>query len=144
MGDTGSQFLGVLLAALAIIFFWNGQYSGAGSSHTMQLTLVAMAFCLPIIDTTTVFIKRIFKGTSPFIGGRDHTTHHLSYLGLTDRQVAWIFIVLTGFSVALTIFISVFIAEWQTVHMLFFGTYLMLLFLFLFIVAVFTKAEKNQ
>ncbi len=143
MGDTGSQFLGILLAALAIIFFWNGQYVTGEKNQVMQLTIVAIAFYLPLIDTTTVFIKRISKGTSPFIGGKDHTTHHLSYLGFTDRQVALIFTGLSAFSFIFTILINIFITSWSTIHYVFFGSYLLVIFLFLFIIAFRTKADKD-
>ncbi len=42
---------------------------------------------MPVMDTLTVFIHRLRRGQSPFVGGKDHTTHHLAYLGLSDRQV---------------------------------------------------------
>jgi UDP-GlcNAc:undecaprenyl-phosphate GlcNAc-1-phosphate transferase len=43
-------------------------------------------FTIPIFDTTTVFIHRILRGQSPFIGGRDHLSHHLVYRGLKEWQ----------------------------------------------------------
>jgi hypothetical protein len=58
-----------------------------------------LVFIVPIIDTTTVTINRLLKGKSPFVGGRDHTTHHLSYLGLSDKQVAKVFLGLSFLSV---------------------------------------------
>jgi UDP-GlcNAc:undecaprenyl-phosphate/decaprenyl-phosphate GlcNAc-1-phosphate transferase len=136
MGDTGSQFLGVLLAAMAIIFFWNGWGNNAtGRNEFMHIILVATAFSLPLTDTTTVFIKRIARKSSPFVGGKDHTTHHLSYLGLTDRQVALVFAGLSIFSVVFTIAISVFIPVWKTIHIIVFGAYLLVLFISLFWIA---------
>lgn len=143
MGDTGSQFLGVLLAALGILFLWNGQYIHGEKNQFMQLIMVGIAFGLPITDTTTVFFKRLYRRQNPFVGGRDHTTHHLSYLGLTDRQVALIFLVLSALSVVLTVSIAVYIWVWKPMHVLLFGTYLLALFLFLFIVAVRTKPDRN-
>ncbi|MFO8066998.1 MAG: MraY family glycosyltransferase [Bacteroidales bacterium] len=95
MGDTGSMFIGVFLAAMGIIFFWNGKNFEGTSSSWIQITGVLMAFALPIIDTSTVFIKRILKGGSPFVGGKDHTTHHIGYLGLKDDKVAIVFIMLS-------------------------------------------------
>jgi len=50
-----------------------------------------MAFLLPITDTTTVFIRRIARGQSPFVGGKDHTTHQLAFLGVPDWGVSSIF-----------------------------------------------------
>jgi len=91
MGDTGTQFLGLFLASIGISYFWNGQDAFGQSDSLKQFTQVVLVFALPIIDTSTVFIKRIAKGSSPFVGGKDHTTHHLSYIGFSDRQVALIF-----------------------------------------------------
>ncbi len=89
MGDNGSQFLGALLAIIGIQVFWN---SPQMPNHTAlyPFLLAFMAFIIPISDTTAVTINRLFRGKSPFIGGRDHTTHHLSYLGLSDKKIAWV------------------------------------------------------
>lgn len=87
MGDTGSQFLGAALAAFSIIILWNHP-STSEASPLAQLMLPLLAFLVPICDTTTVFINRIAQGKSPFVGGKDHTTHHLSYRGLKERQIA--------------------------------------------------------
>ncbi len=107
MGDNGSQFLGALLAIIGIQVFWNGSQM---SSHPVlyPFLLAFMAFIIPISDTTTVTINRLLRGKSPFIGGRDHTTHHLSYLGLSDKIVARIFMLINllfvGFSTYIILF----------------------------------------
>lgn len=99
MGDTGSQFLGVLLAALSIKLLWQFRDVGASRLQVQQFLLPLMAFIMPIIDTTTVFIRRIARGQSPFKGGTDHTTHHLAYLGISVRMVAMVFIILSLVSI---------------------------------------------
>lgn len=91
MGDTGSQFLGIFLAAVGIICFWNTPFDRIVQMQSKQLVFSVILFLIPIVDTTTVTINRLMKGKSPFVGGRDHTTHHLSYLGLSDRQVVLVF-----------------------------------------------------
>ncbi len=91
MGDTGSQFLGIFLAAVGIMCFWNTPFDQIVQMQSKQLVFSVILFLIPIVDTTTVTINRLMKGKSPFVGGRDHTTHHLSYLGLSDRQVVLVF-----------------------------------------------------
>ena len=89
MGDTGSQFLGVFLASTSILFFWN--FKDEGSSEWIQLkqfVVPMLLFIVPLIDTTTVTIRRLMRKQSPFVGGKDHITHHLAYLGLSDKLVA--------------------------------------------------------
>lgn len=92
MGDTGSQFLGVVLSAFSILFLWQVHEKNlADFIQFKQFVLPLVAFILPITDTLTVFIRRMALGKSPFMGGKDHTTHHLAYFGMTDRQVALTF-----------------------------------------------------
>ncbi len=92
MGDNGSMFLGALLAILGILFVWNIPSSNFEHPGFTPLLLVALTYLVPITDTTTVSINRLLKGNSPFVGGKDHTTHHISYLGLGDRWVAIVLI----------------------------------------------------
>lgn len=125
MGDTGSQFLGIFLAAMGIIYFWNDPYSIAQPPATGKLFASAvMTFILPIIDTTVVVFNRLSKGNSPFIGGKDHTTHSLAYLGLSDRQVALVFIALAICSFSLNLMIEKFYSpDWTHSNTLFFALY---------------------
>lgn len=89
MGDSGSQFLGALLGSMGIILFWNLEpVSTIKPTYSVQILIPLLAFIVPIADTTTVVINRVRKGQSPFIGGKDHTTHNLARIGLKDVQVA--------------------------------------------------------
>lgn len=133
MGDTGSQFLGVFLAAMGIIYFWNNKEFGSETEVTSKQVIIAvLAFIIPIIDTTTVTINRILRGHSPFIGGKDHTTHHLSYLGLSDKQVALVFGILSMLSFFLIFIAAKFINSWSFYHFLAFTAYALILFIILF------------
>ena len=134
MGDTGSQFLGVFLSAMGIIYFWNDPYSNHHEPATGKLFVSAlMTFILPILDTTVVVINRISKGNSPFIGGKDHTSHSLAYLGLSDKQVAFVFIALAFCSLSLNLMIEKFLSfEWKQSYTLFFVFYFILLLAFFF------------
>lgn len=136
MGDTGSQFLGVLLSAIGIEFLWNGSFLPENTPSEVLILSVAIVFALPVIDTTTVFIKRISKGNSPFVGGKDHTTHHISYLGVSDAAVAVIYLLLSAFSVFLYYLILLFASTWRFGHTLFFAGYFIILFLVLFFIAI--------
>ncbi len=141
MGDTGSQFLGVLLAALGVNSLWNGVAFGGESTALMRFLAVAIVFALPIIDTTTVFIKRIARGQSPFVGGKDHTTHHISYLGFSDGNVAIIFAVLSVISVVLGLLVMNFLESWKIYYYILFGAYFVALFAVLFTIANLNKAK---
>lgn len=133
MGDTGSQFLGVFLAFVGIRFFWNAPSLQGNWEPARQVVSAVIVFLVPIVDTTVVTISRIAKGRSPFVGGRDHTTHHLSYAGFSDGQVALIFIGLSLLHVFLTFVMFRYIPVWQNLHTIIFVSYAVLLFLTLFI-----------
>lgn len=101
MGDTGSQFLGVILGYVGIHYCWNVGIDPETSQGWYSLAALLTVFILPLSDTITVTINRIRRGQSPFIGGKDHTTHHLSYRGYSDTQVAKIFVFVGAMSVLL-------------------------------------------
>jgi UDP-GlcNAc:undecaprenyl-phosphate/decaprenyl-phosphate GlcNAc-1-phosphate transferase len=143
MGDTGSQFLGVFLAALGITYFWNNKGISGDEIPTKQIIITLLAFIIPIIDTTTVTINRLRKGIPPYIGGKDHTTHHLSYMGLTDRQVAIFFACLSFISLIFIYFVIHFIENWNYFHFGMFIVYFLLVFIFLYGTTQTKKAKEK-
>lgn len=100
MGDTGSQFLGLFLAVMGIDNCWNNptgpHYNGF---PIVNIVLVALVFLLPLTDTFTVVVNRTRRGQSPFIGGKDHTTHFLFFRGLTEKRIVILFFLLGGIAV---------------------------------------------
>ncbi len=108
MGDTGSQFLGVFLAYISILFLWKFKADTKEIIQVKQFIIPILAFIIPIIDTTTVFIRRMSRGQSPFKGGVDHTTHHFAYLGLKVPYIGIIFFLINTFSlVIIAILVSI-------------------------------------
>jgi UDP-GlcNAc:undecaprenyl-phosphate GlcNAc-1-phosphate transferase len=148
MGDTGTMFLGVFLATFGILFFWNFKQSSTQDliPAGIRFLSVITIFALPIIDTSTVFIKRLFiQKKSPFIGGKDHTTHHLSYLGLSDRMVAVVFILLSALCSSLGLLILWLSKDWKSYYYVAFGLFFVVLFTTLFTIAnMNTKVTKNE
>jgi len=116
MGDTGSQFLGVFLAWIGIMFFWNSKDVDHQPIQTKQILTAILVFIAPIADTATVSVNRILAGKSPFVGGRDHTTHNLVYNGFTERQVAAFFAALTCAMVLITVNFIFFVHNWTVSH----------------------------
>ncbi|HET9746329.1 MAG TPA: MraY family glycosyltransferase [Chitinophagaceae bacterium] len=103
MGDTGSQFLGVFLASTSILFFWQFNEGNQGLLQVKPFVLPALFFIIPIIDTTTVTVRRLLRGQSPFVGGKDHITHHLAYLGLKESTIVLVLLGTTLISFPLAI-----------------------------------------
>lgn len=139
MGDTGSQFLGVFLAAISIYFFWNG-HKGSYVSAPSKLIVPILMFLPSIVDTTVVVINRLARKQSPFVGGKDHTTHHLSFLGLGDRTVAILFLVLSLVSVSIGLVVME-IEEWKLSTIILTVSYCLVVFVTMFTI---TKVSKNN
>jgi UDP-GlcNAc:undecaprenyl-phosphate GlcNAc-1-phosphate transferase len=82
MGDAGSMMLGFLLAATAIL------HTASSAANVGLAVLAPLAvLALPIFDTALVTTSRRLAGRPISQGGRDHTSHRLAALGLTDRGV---------------------------------------------------------
>lgn len=143
MGDNGSQFLGAILAWVGIMFFWNAvpvadfQYG----FNTKQALIVAMAFIVPLTDTTTVTINRLLKKKSPFVGGRDHTTHHLFYLGLSVRGVGIVLFSLNTIGVFLALWLINKGSNFDYSKLWILFIYPIAVFLFLYLNTKFTKPK---
>jgi UDP-GlcNAc:undecaprenyl-phosphate GlcNAc-1-phosphate transferase len=81
MGDSGSQVLGFLLAALGILSSWK---AAGATATTVLLPLLILA--VPILDTTLVTIVRMIERRPVTQGGKDHTSHRLVYYGLSETR----------------------------------------------------------
>ena len=105
MGDTGSQFLGVFLAACGIEYFWGYRDDTAELIQLKQFVIPMLMFIVPLIDTITVTIRRLMRKQSPFVGGKDHITHMLFYFGFKERMVASILIFISLLSIPISVLI---------------------------------------
>lgn len=80
MGDTGSLFIGFILAALGIKLRFDGP-----TVITWMIPVIVLG--VPIFDTTLVSISRLRRGKNPLTTpGKDHISHRLVQLGLTQRE----------------------------------------------------------
>ena len=81
MGDTGSLFLGFLLAALAIKLRFPDNFA------VVTWMVPVMALGVPILDTSLVFVSRLRRGKNPLTTpGKDHLSHRLVGIGLTQKE----------------------------------------------------------
>ena len=138
----GKRDFGVFLAIISIKYMWNGtSYSGETNQY-QQVATVVMAFILPIIDTTCVVINRIARKQSPFVGGKDHTTHHLSYLGLNDGRVGFVYLAISALSLIICFASFRYIENWNWIQTLIFGLYFLFLFVIMFYITQQNKGKR--
>ncbi len=78
MGDSGSMFLGFTLAVLSIM-------GGA------KLAMALMVLGVPILDVALVIINRIRRGQSPLHYDKTHLHYRLMAMGLSVKQICYLF-----------------------------------------------------
>ncbi|MFZ1702585.1 MAG: hypothetical protein WBO10_03105 [Pyrinomonadaceae bacterium] len=81
MGDCGSMFIGFLLSGSVLL----NQVGGRSRGIVAILAVPVLILFVPIFDTTFVTVLRKLWGRKASQGGRDHTSHRLVALGLSER-----------------------------------------------------------
>ncbi len=81
MGDTGSLFIGMMVGGLNVI----GPFPYSRGTVAVLL-LPVLLLLVPLFDTAFVTVARTLAGVSVAQGGRDHTSHRLVALGLSERS----------------------------------------------------------
>lgn len=92
MGDCGSMFIGFLLSGSVLL----NQVGGRSRGIVAILAVPVLILFVPIFDTTFVTVLRKLWGRKASQGGRDHTSHRLVALGLSERTAV---LMLYGFAV---------------------------------------------
>jgi UDP-GlcNAc:undecaprenyl-phosphate GlcNAc-1-phosphate transferase len=85
MGDCGSMFIGFFLASTALM----SATGGRSRSFLPVLAVPILILFIPIFDTTFVTVLRKLSGRAASQGGRDHTSHRLVALGMSERRAVW-------------------------------------------------------
>lgn len=89
MGDTGSTFLGFMLATLSIQGVFK---SYAVISFAVPLIMLG----LPLFDASFAMIRRIAHGQSPMVADRGHLHHRLVDMGFSQKQTVFILYAISG------------------------------------------------
>lgn len=101
MGDSGSLFLGFLLAAVGI------KLRFPANAPVITWMVPVLVLGLPIFDTTLVVVSRLRRGLNPLTAsGRDHLSHRLVLLGYTPREAVLICYLAAGALGVLAIFVT--------------------------------------
>jgi UDP-GlcNAc:undecaprenyl-phosphate GlcNAc-1-phosphate transferase len=101
MGDSGSQFLGFVLAALGIKL----RFPDNVTFVTWMVPVLVMG--LPIFDTTLVIVSRLRRGLNPLTTpGQDHISHRLVARGLTQREAVLVLYVVCFVLGMLAVFVT--------------------------------------
>ena len=89
MGDTGSTFLGYILAVVSV--------NGLFKFYTIiSFAVPFLMLGLPIFDTCFAFIRRIAHGQSPMHADRSHVHHRLIDMGFNQKQAVAVLYIISG------------------------------------------------
>ena len=89
MGDTGSTFLGFILATVSI--------QGLFKFHMIiSFAVPFLMLGLPIFDTCFAILRRVAKGQSPMAPDRGHIHHRLIDMGLSQKQTVAVLYVISA------------------------------------------------
>ena len=89
MGDTGSTFLGFMLATMSV----QGMFkSYAIISFAVPLIILG----LPLFDALFAMARRILTGKSPMVADRGHLHHRLIDMGFSQKQTVFILYAISG------------------------------------------------
>jgi len=117
MGDSGSMFLGLLLAASAITL--TGQIDpNAISAEKLGPTLLPLALpfavlAIPLIDLFSSIIRRLRAGQSPFSADKEHLHHRIMRAGNSQMRTAAILYLWTA-TIAFPVVVSAFAPLWAS------------------------------
>ena len=115
MGDSGSMFLGLLLAASAITL--TGQVdanaiSAENSGPTLLPLLLPFAvLAIPLADLSLAVIRRLRSGRSPFTPDKEHLHHRLLTAGNSHQRTVLIMYLWTA-TVAVPVTVAAFAPLW--------------------------------
>ena len=89
MGDTGSMFLGFILAGISVI-------GAVKCAATIALIVPILALGVPIMDTTFAIIRRYRGGVPIFKPDKGHLHHRLLDLGFSQKQAVLLMYVISA------------------------------------------------
>jgi UDP-GlcNAc:undecaprenyl-phosphate GlcNAc-1-phosphate transferase len=137
MGDSGSMFLGLVLAAAAITLMGqidaNAVFSENIGPAALPLLLPFAVLAIPLLDLGLAVLRRVRRGKSPFAPDKEHLHHKLMSMGNSQQRTSVILYLGTGM-LALPAMLSAFIPVWAALAV---GALLLILAI------TFTKRDKR-
>jgi len=115
MGDCGSLSLGFLLASFCSPNPLNNYLLPVDANNYsvfISLVIPIAIVSVPIFDTTFVTITRKLEARKITLGGKDHISHRLLFLGASERKVLLFFYMLSIIGLCIGILISKYPIYW--------------------------------
>lgn len=139
MGDCGSMFLGFALGGIALL----SDMSRTRNVSAVLLTPV-LILLIPIFDTCVVTVTRKLSGRPVSQGGRDHTSHRLVALGISERRAVLMLYLFAAISGTLSLMVRQMRIEVTLLIISGFALTVLFLGLYLGKVRIYEKGEDSS
>lgn len=118
MGDSGSMFLGLLLAASAITLTGQVDANAISAENNgptlLPLLLPFAVLAIPLADLVLAVIRRLSSGRSPFAPDKEHLHHRLLTAGNSHKKTVLIMYLWTA-TLAVPVTVAAFTPLWIAV-----------------------------
>jgi UDP-GlcNAc:undecaprenyl-phosphate GlcNAc-1-phosphate transferase len=110
MGDSGSLLLGFSFAAVTL----STGHQAPGKSDVLSIIAgPVLVLLIPIFDTALVTVSRSLSGRRADQGGRDHSSHRLVAIGLSERRAVTLLWTLAAMGGILGVSVGNFSQKWS-------------------------------
>lgn len=86
MGDSGSHFLGYMLAVCGALVTY---YKPGVTSTSFTILIPVFILAIPLFDTVAVTVIRLWKGTPIYLGDHNHISHRFFRMGMSRRRAVF-------------------------------------------------------
>lgn len=100
LGDAGSTFIGFMLAGITL----QASYTTIETRTILPVLMPILVLAVPLYDTSSVVLVRLWRRRSPFQPDTNHLHHRLKRIGFSDRQTVlfiWTMVFITGIGATL-------------------------------------------
>jgi UDP-GlcNAc:undecaprenyl-phosphate GlcNAc-1-phosphate transferase len=126
MGDSGSMFIGFMLGAITLQGSWKE------SAHLVMVLLIPiLILAVPIFDTMFVALMRSINSRKVFQGGKDHISHRMVVLGLSEKKtvialyfISIVFGAISIFSMFVNPVVTIILIILVAIGLIYFGVFL--------------------
>jgi len=141
MGDSGSLLLGFTVSAATLT-----TQSESLAARPDVISIVAapvVVLLIPIFDTTLVTMSRLLSGRSAAQGGRDHSSHRLVAIGLSERNAVAVLWLLAATGGAIGFWLDYFQRGWAALAAAVFLISMVLFAVYLFSIRVYEEGDAR-
>ncbi len=140
MGDSGSLLLGFAISAATL----TTQANNLARPDVISIVAVpVLVLLIPIFDTSLVTMSRILSGRSAAQGGRDHSSHRLVAIGLSERNAVAVLWLLAATGGTIGVWLDYLHQGWASLAAAGFVIVMVLFAVYLFSIRVYEEGDTR-